>query len=197
MRTPTIAEFFLASRYALLPWLLFGLWMYGEVWPRLNTENRNILVGALIVWVLAWIKASFKVFPYEQERRQRRFALLDPEERKIKQRREQWCWRMLLFIVIGSFSLWWVLEQSPDEDPQLYFVAASLVLLFSMVGFFIFYRQSKQFLTTSVFPWFRKLGGTEDKKHIVSWSQPTPLHSPQPNEIYKELPDYCKGLLEQ
>jgi len=197
MRIPNIAEFLLASRYALLPWLVFGLWVYGEVWPRLNTENRNILVLALIVWVAAWIKASFKVFPYEQERRQRRLALLDPEEAKAKQRIAQWRLVILISIGIVGYSFWWLLEQSPDENPQLYLIAAGIVLLFSLGGLFIVYRQSKHFFTTLLVPFFRKPEGAIDKTHVVTWSQPTPSYSSRPDKICNELPQYCKTLIEQ
>ncbi len=197
MRTPFIVEFLLASRYTLLPWLAFWLWLYGEVWPRLNTENRNILIGGLILWVAAWIKASFKVFPYEQERRQRRLALLDPEERKVKQRRTQWCWLIFLFLAVGGFSFWWLLEQSPDENPQIYLLAAGIVLLFILAGLFILYRQSRRFFKTLLLPLFRKPEDVTGKTHIVTWSQPTPSYSSHPEKICNELPQYCKTLIEQ
>ncbi len=147
--------------------------------------------------MVAWIKASFKVFPYEQERRRRQLALLDQEERKAKQRITQWRRRILICVAVGGFSLWWVIEQSPDDSPQIYFMCAVIVLLFSLAGLFIVYRQSKRLFSTLFLPLFRKSGGGEEKTHVVTWSQPISVHSPRPDKICNDLPHFCKNLIAQ
>lgn len=190
---PKLLELLFASRYTMVPWMLFAAYSYYQVspvWDRLGEAQLAVVFFASL-WFLAWLKSFPKVWRYEQAKRAQAAPARDPDEVQRRQRLQ----RKQLFVMVAFltwwWSIWWLSDNSYEDSPSYYPTAVLVAGGLSLWAVVIIFRRLGAMLRRQV----RRLPRRPEKAFLVQWCQPVPKHTPQVAQIRGVLPEYCKLVL--